>query len=154
MPDERIEEALVNAVKRGVKVVVLTPAKGDHAATSSASRSGFGPFLLGGVEIYEYQPALMHAKAMVVDGVWATVGSANFDYRSAAINEEINLVVYDAGFAGQLEKSFQEDLKYSKKVDLRRVEFAPFYRQNPGTVHHSGKRTVVSSGFFVQLPVV
>jgi len=115
-PDVRIEEALINAVKRGVKVVVLTPEKGDHAATSSASHGGFGPYLLGGVEIYQYHPALMHAKAMVVDGVWATVGSANLDYRSLAINEEINLVVYDAVFAGQLEKSFQEDLKYSKRL--------------------------------------
>jgi cardiolipin synthase len=115
-PDDRIEEALINAVKRGVKVVVLTPEKGDHATTSSASHSGFGPFLLGGVEIYEYQPALMHAKAMVVDGVWATVGSANLDYRSLAINEELNLVVYGATFAQQLEKSFQEDLKYAKKL--------------------------------------
>jgi cardiolipin synthase len=115
-PDNRIEEALINAVKRGVKVVVLTPKKGDHAATSSASHGGFGAFLLGGVEIYEYHPALMHAKAMVVDGVWATVGSANLDYRSLAINEEINLVVYDAAFAGQLEKSFQEDLTHSKKL--------------------------------------
>jgi cardiolipin synthase len=115
-PDNRIEEALVNAVKRGVKVVVLTPAKGDHATTSSASHGGLGPFLLGGVEIYEYTPALMHAKAMVVDGVWATVGSANLDYRSLAINEELNLVVYDTAFAQQLEKSFQEDLKHSKKL--------------------------------------
>jgi cardiolipin synthase len=115
-PDDKIQEALINAVKRGVKVVVLTPAKSDHASTSAASHSGFGAFLLGGVEIYEYQPALMHTKAMVVDGTWATVGSANLDYRSLAINEEINLVAYDAAFAGELEKSFQEDLKYSKKL--------------------------------------
>ena len=115
-PDERIEEALINAVKRGVKVVVITPGISDLAATSSVSLSGFGPFLLGGVEIHEYQPALMHTKAMIVDGVWASVGSANLDNRSAAINEEINLVVYDTGFAEQLEKSFQEDLKYSKRL--------------------------------------
>jgi cardiolipin synthase len=51
-----------------------------------------------------------------VDGIWATVGSANLDYRSLAINEEINLVVYGADFAQQLEKSFQEDLKLSKKL--------------------------------------
>jgi cardiolipin synthase len=115
-PDGRIEEALIAAVKRGVKVIVITPAKSDHTTTSTASHSGFGAFLLGGVEIYEYQPALMHAKAMVVDGVWATVGSANLDYRSLAINEELNLVVYDGALAQQLEKSFQEDLKYSKKL--------------------------------------
>ena len=125
-PDDRIEAALVNAAKRGVKVVVLTPAKSDIAATSAASRSGFGDFLLAGVEIYEYQPALMHAKAMVVDGVWATVGSANLDYRSLAINEEINLVVYDAGFAGQLEQSFQEDLKHSKKLTYEAWTSRPF----------------------------
>ena len=125
-PDNRIEEALINAVKRGVKVVVLTPAKSDHATTSSASHSGFGVFLRGGVEIYEYQPALMHTKAMVVDGVWATVGSANLDYRSLAINEELNLVVYDAAFAQQLEKSFQEDLQYSKKLTYEAWNARPF----------------------------
>jgi cardiolipin synthase A/B len=125
-PDNRIEEALINAVKRGVKVVVLTPAKSDHATTSSASHSGFGVFLHGGVEIYEYQPALMHTKAMVVDGIWATVGSANLDYRSLAINEELNLVVYDAAFATALEKSFQEDLKYSKKLTYEAWNSRPF----------------------------
>jgi cardiolipin synthase A/B len=125
-PDPRIEEALINAVKRGVRVVVLTPAKNDHTATSAASHSGFGPFLLGGVEIYEYQPALMHTKAMVVDGVWAAVGSANLDYRSLAINEELNLVVYDTAFAQQLEKSFQEDLKYSKKLTWEAWNSRPF----------------------------
>jgi len=125
-PDDTIEEALINAVKRGVKVIVLTPEKGDHATTSSASHGGLGPFLLGGVEIYEYQPALMHTKAMVVDGIWATVGSANLDYRSLAINEELNLVVYGATFAQELEKSFQEDLKYSKKLTYEAWNSRPF----------------------------
>jgi cardiolipin synthase A/B len=125
-PDQGIEEALINAVKRGVRVVVITPEKSDHITTSAASHSGFGSFLLGGVEIYEYKPALMHAKAMVVDGVWATVGSANLDYRSLAINEELNLVVYDTAFAQQLEKSFQEDLKYSKKLTWEAWNARPF----------------------------
>lgn len=126
LPDERIAEGLINAVKRGVKVVVLTPGIGDHATVYAASRGGFGPFLLGGVEIYEYQTALMHAKAMVVDGVWANVGSANLDKRSLAINEEVNLVVYDAGFAAQLEKSFQEDLQHSKKLTYEAWSSRPF----------------------------
>lgn len=125
-PDDRIEAALIDAVKRGVKVIVITPAKSDHTTTSAASHSGFGTFLLGGVEIYEYLPALMHAKAMVVDGVWATVGSANLDYRSLAINEELNLVVYGAVFAQQLENSFQEDLKYSKKLTYEAWTARPF----------------------------
>ena len=126
-PDDRIEEALINAVKRGVRVIVLTPAKSDNAASSSASHQGFGPYLLGGVEIYEYQPALMHTKAMVVDGVWATVGSANLDYRSLSINEELNLVVYGAIFAQQVEKSFQEDLKYSKRLTYEAWNSRPLW---------------------------
>ena len=126
LPDERIAEGLLDAVKRGVRVVVLTPAIGDHATVYASSRGGFGPFLHGGVEIYEYQTALMHSKAMVVDGVWANVGSANLDNRSLAINEELNLVVYDTGFAAQLEQSFQEDLKYSKKLTYETWSSRPF----------------------------
>jgi cardiolipin synthase len=72
--------------------------------------------LLGGIQIYEYMPALMHAKTMVVDGIWATIGSTNFDNRSFALNEELNLTVYDGGVAERLHAIFHEDLKYSKKI--------------------------------------
>jgi cardiolipin synthase A/B len=116
LPDERMQEALLNAVKRGVRVIALTPGKIDHKLVYWASRSGFEPLLLGGIEIYEYQAALLHAKTMVVDGIWATVGSTNLDNRSFALNEEINLIVYDATVAGELEKIFAEDLKHSKKL--------------------------------------
>ena len=116
LPDERMQEALLNAAKRGVRVVALTPGKIDHKLVYWASRSGFEPLLLGGIEIYEYQAGLMHAKTMVVDGIWATVGSTNLDNRSFALNEEINLVVYDTTIAGQLEKAFAEDLKHSTKL--------------------------------------
>jgi cardiolipin synthase A/B len=116
LPDERMQEALIDAVKKGVRVVAVLPGKIDHKLVYWASRSGFAPLLLGGVEIYEYQAALMHSKTMVVDGVWATVGTTNLDNRSFALNEEINLVVYDAAIAGALEKAFQEDLKHSKTL--------------------------------------
>ena len=82
-----------------------------------ASRRGLGPLLLGGIEIYEYQPALLHAKTMVVDGIWGLVGTTNLDNRSFALNEEVNLIVHDAAVAGQLEKAFHEDLKHSKKLN-------------------------------------
>jgi cardiolipin synthase len=72
--------------------------------------------LQGGIEIYEYQPALMHAKTMIVDGIWATVGSTNMDNRSFALNEELNLAVYDRKFARRLEDIYKEDLRYSKKI--------------------------------------
>ena len=116
LPDERMQEALLEAVKRGVSVVVLTPGKIDHKLVYWASRRGFEPLLLGGIQIYEYQAALMHAKTMVVDGVWAHVGTTNLDNRSFALNEEINLIAYDRAVGGELEKAFADDLKHSKKL--------------------------------------
>jgi cardiolipin synthase len=116
LPDERMQEALLKAVKRGVRVVALLPGKIDHKLVYWASRKGFEPLLLGGIEIFEYQAGLMHAKTMIVDGVWATVGSTNLDNRSFALNEEINLVVYNRAVAGRLERAFAEDLKYAKKL--------------------------------------
>jgi cardiolipin synthase len=109
-------EALLNAAKRGVRVVVLAPGTIDSEIAYTASRSHYGPLLLGGVQIFEYQASLMHAKTMVVDGVWATIGSTNFDNRSFALNQELNLTVYDRGLAGRLEEIFKEDLKYSQPV--------------------------------------
>jgi cardiolipin synthase len=116
IPDEAMTDALLKAVQRGVRVVVLAPGKIDSRLTYVASRSHYGELLLGGVEIFEYQPALMHAKTMVVDGVWATIGSTNFDNRSFALNEELNLTVYDTSLARGLEAIFHEDLKHSKKI--------------------------------------
>ena len=96
-------DALLIAVRRGVKVVVLTPGAIDHNLVRQASRGKWRKMLKGGVQIYEYLPALLHAKMMVIDGVWATVGSTNLDNRSFALNDELNLVVYDAPTAQRLE---------------------------------------------------
>jgi cardiolipin synthase len=126
VPDERMTQALLNAVARGVRVVLLTPGKIDWMLVYRASRRGFGPLLRGGIEIHEYQPALLHAKTMVVDGVWATVGSTNLDNRSFALNQELNLVVHDAAIAGKLERAFNEDLKHSKKLTYEAWKARPF----------------------------
>ncbi|HEX5022459.1 MAG TPA: cardiolipin synthase [Candidatus Binatia bacterium] len=116
IPDDVMTDALLKAVSRRVRVVILTPGKIDSRLTYVASRGHYGELLLGGVEIYEYQVALMHAKTMVVDGVWATIGSTNFDNRSFALNQELNLTVYDGSITRQLEEIFHEDLKHSKKI--------------------------------------
>jgi cardiolipin synthase len=116
IPDAVMSEALLKAVSRGVRVTVLAPGKIDSRLTYVASRSHYGELLLGGVEIYEYQAALMHAKTMVIDGIWATIGSTNFDNRSFALNQELNLTVYDGGLTQRLETIFYEDLKYAKKI--------------------------------------
>jgi cardiolipin synthase A/B len=116
LPDERMEEALLAAVSRGVRVVALTPGKIDHNLVRAASRRRFGTLLRAGVEVYEYQAALLHSKTMVVDGVWATVGSTNFDNRSFALNEELNVVLHDRAAAARLTNAFQEDLARSRRV--------------------------------------
>jgi cardiolipin synthase len=116
IPDDQMIEALLKAVARGVRVMVLVPGKIDHKITYRASRSNYGRMLLGGIQIFEYTASLMHAKTMVVDGIWATLGSTNLDNRSFALNEELNLTVYDSLVAGRLEEHFREDLKYSKQI--------------------------------------
>jgi len=88
MPDDVMTEALVKAAARGVRVSILLPGEIDSQLTYSTSRSHYGPLLLGGVHIYEYKASLLHAKTIVVDGVWSTIGSTNFDNRSFALNQE------------------------------------------------------------------
>ncbi len=119
VPDGAMEEALLAAVGRGVKVVVLVPGAIDHNIVRQASRGKFGKMLKAGVEIHEYRAALLHSKTMVVDGVWATVGSTNLDNRSFALNDEVNLVIYDPGVARRLEKVFADDLSRSRKVEYQ-----------------------------------
>jgi cardiolipin synthase len=116
IPDDVMTEALVKAAGRGVRVIVLVQGEADSQFTYTASRAHYGPLLLGGVQIFEYKASLLHAKTMVVDSLWATIGTTNFDNRSFALNQEINLAVYNAGVASRLEKVFDEDLKYSKQI--------------------------------------
>ena len=99
--DEKMSEALLSTVKRGVRVVVLVPGAIDHNIVRQASRAQFGPMLKAGVEIFEYTAALLHSKTMVIDGVWATIGSTNLDNRSLALDEELNVIIYDRGVAQQ-----------------------------------------------------
>jgi cardiolipin synthase len=116
LPDGPMEEALLAAAARGVRVVALTPGTIDHNVVRAASRRGFGRLLRAGIEIAEYQPALLHAKTMVVDGVWATVGSTNFDNRSFALNDELNVVLYDRAVVARLAAAFAADLRHARRV--------------------------------------
>jgi cardiolipin synthase len=119
IPDDVMTEALVKAAARGVRVIVLLPGEIDSPLTYTSSRSHYGPLLLGGIQVYEYKASLMHAKTIVVDGVWSTIGSTNFDNRSFALNQEINLTVYDIAIAHRLEQIFHEDLKYSQRITYK-----------------------------------
>lgn len=116
VPDAKMIETLIQARQRGVRVVLLLPGAIDHNIVRQASRAELGRLLEAGVEVYEYRAALLHAKTMVVDSTWATVGSTNFDRRSFELNEELNVVVYDTGVAKHLEEVFHRDLVRSRRV--------------------------------------
>jgi cardiolipin synthase len=119
-PDGRMVRALSEASRRGVRVVLLLPGVIDANIVRQASRSTWGTLLKAGAEIYEYRAGLLHAKTMTIDGVWATVGSTNLDNRSFALNDELNVVVYNAEVASRLEAIFADDLAHSRKVDYQR----------------------------------
>jgi cardiolipin synthase A/B len=129
IPDDVMTEALVRAAARGVRVEILLPGKIDSQLTYTASRSHYGPLLLGGIHVYEYKASLLHAKTIVVDGVWATIGSTNFDNRSFALNQEINLTVYNREIAQRLERIFADDLKYSERVTYEQWQSRSLYER-------------------------
>jgi cardiolipin synthase A/B len=116
VPDDKMIQTLIGAAKRGVEVVLIIPGAIDHNLVRQASRSEFGQLLQNDIKIYEYRPALLHSKTMVVDGIWATIGSTNLDHRSFALNEEVNVAIYDTATAQKLEQVFQQDLSNSREV--------------------------------------
>ena len=120
VPGELTTEELVDASQRGVNVEIIVPgAKTDVPVARYASRSKWGPLLQAGVKIYEYEPTMYHCKVMIVDDVWVTVGSANFDNRSFRLNDEANLNVYSAEFAAQQSRIFEEDKQNAKLISYK-----------------------------------
>jgi cardiolipin synthase len=119
LPDEETRSLLIAAAGRGVDVEVLVPGVlNDVPATKAGGRSSFGALLSGGVRIFEYQPTMFHPKTMVVDGVFATIGSTNFDNRSFRLNDELNLTLYDAAVGARLERMFEDDRAHSRAYTL------------------------------------
>ena len=116
LPEARMVETLVQAAHRGVRIVLLIPGVIDNKIVRQASRAELGRLLEAGVEVHEYQAAMLHAKTMVIDGIWATVGSTNLDPRSFGLNEELNLVVYDAAVAQRLEDVLRQDLAHARRI--------------------------------------
>jgi cardiolipin synthase A/B len=119
VPDDLTLRALVDALRRGVKVQIITPGEHMDAETvRRASRARWGDLLQAGAEIYEYQPTMYHCKVMIVDALWVSVGSTNFDNRSFRINDEANLNIYDGEFAAAQVGYFREDLSRSRRISL------------------------------------
>ena len=119
VPDSRMAEALASAAQRGVEVTIITAGTAGSTLdrlVRKASQAHFGRALAAGVKIHEYGPALLHAKTMVVDDQWVSIGSANLDNRSFAINNELNVTVMDRGLARRLTEIFEGDLKFTTSV--------------------------------------
>jgi cardiolipin synthase len=116
--DESSDWALVEARKRGVRVRILVEGDlTDAMPVKYASRNAYQRLMDQGIEIYEYQPTMMHTKVMMVDGVWSVFGSANFDNRSLELNDEMNVAVSDRGLAARFAQDFEQDLRAAKKLD-------------------------------------
>jgi cardiolipin synthase len=108
---------LCDAAKRGVHVRVLVPGPHiDKEFVRTAGRAAYDALLDCGVEIFEYQPTMLHAKTLCIDGAWSSVGSVNFDNRSFQLHDEATLCVQSERFAAQLTERFEADLDVSEAI--------------------------------------
>ncbi|MES2532253.1 MAG: phospholipase D-like domain-containing protein [Pseudomonadota bacterium] len=130
VPDDLTVDALVAAMKRGVRVRIITPGPIiDSKTVRSASRASWGPLLAAGAEISEYQPTMFHCKVFTVDGLLVSVGSTNFDNRSFRLNDEANLNIYDTAFAAEQTAQFERDLQQSKRLSLEAWQARPWHEK-------------------------
>lgn len=115
-PGSDMVSALADAARRGVDVQLVLPSKSDFQPVMLAGQSHYQTLLDAGVQLHEFQGAVLHAKTVVVDGVWSTVGSSNLDYRSFTGNNEINLVVLGEDFGALMQRQFDADVAASRPV--------------------------------------
>ena len=116
VPDHQTAEALTDAAKRGVDVKIILPGTTDSSLAQYAGEYHYSDLLKSGVKLYKRRNALLHAKTLVIDNVWSTVGSTNMDFWSFSSNDEVNAVVLSREFATEMEKMFAKDLAESDQV--------------------------------------
>jgi cardiolipin synthase len=116
VPDDTLEKALMDATRRGVKVRIILPSYSDFSGVFYAGRAHYDELLESGVKLYELEDAFLHSKSIVVDGVWSSIGSTNFDWRSFVHNNEINVCVIGEDFAAQMSRMFEADLANSREI--------------------------------------
>lgn len=125
VPDRRVLRALTRAARRGVDVRIIVPGQSDVEIVRHASRAVWGRLLRAGVRIFEWDESVLHAKTAVVDGLWSTIGTFNFDYMSLRMNLEVNVSVLDVRFAAVLEASFLQDFAQCREVFWADFRFRP-----------------------------
>ncbi|WP_169633162.1 cardiolipin synthase [Acidovorax sp. SRB_14] len=126
-PDPQLLAALEGAARRGVEVTLILPSQTDSWLVFHAGRNYYGQLLRAGVKIYERRGRVLHSKTALVDGVWATVGSTNLDWRSFLHNHELNAVVLGTEFGQQVDAMFRKDLAASDAVTLEQWERRPLH---------------------------
>lgn len=127
VPDDDFRNLLIAAAGRGVDVRILTASsETDVLTTLYAGRARYEKLLRGGVRIFEYQPTMMHAKTIVVDGIWGAIGSMNFDNRSLAFNDESTLVVWDSAFGARMDSTYLADLAFTREITLAEFRRRPW----------------------------
>src|SRR6185436_11193579 len=124
-PDPQTLEEIAAAAQRGVDVKLVLPSFTDFWAVFHAGRSHYSDLLEAGIEIYERQDALLHAKTVVIDGIWSTIGSSNVDWRSFLHNDELNVVILGQDFGKQMEDAFRRDIGASRRITLEAWERRP-----------------------------
>lgn len=129
VPNESILTALQTAALSGVDVKILLPAKSDHKIVELAARSYLEELMETGVEIYLYQNGFLHSKLLMIDGLIASVGSANMDQRSFNLNFEVNALLYSEELTQRLERDFREDLLHSERLALEAFKERPLLQR-------------------------
>ena len=117
VPDPAIRQGLIRAAQRGVNVEILIPWASNHVFVHWLARHFFAQYLAAGIKLYGYEGAMIHAKSATIDGVWSTIGTANLDRLSLTGNFEINVEIFDAQVAQQMERIFAVDLLNARTID-------------------------------------
>ena len=135
LPDRAMRRALVRAARRGVQVRVVVPGSvTDQRLVRLASRRMYRELLEGGVRIFEYRPAMTHVKALMVDGVWAVIGTTNVDNRSFEHNDEVNVAFRESTVTARLGRDFEADLASCDEITLERWASRPLLEKVVGPV--------------------
>jgi cardiolipin synthase len=122
VPDEPMQTALCSCARRGVKTIIIFPARNDSWIVGAASRSYYNDLLSAGVEIHEYEGGLLHTKSLTIDGQITLIGSANMDRRSFELNYENNILLYDSSLTADMRERQEWYLSHSQKVTAEIVE--------------------------------
>ncbi len=129
VPDRQIRRLLSQAVDRGAQVRVIVPGKSDVPAVRHAARKLYGRQLEAGIQLYEWQGPILHAKTAIIDGRWCTVGTYNLDSRSLRFNLEVVAAIEDASVAGAMEERFNQDLEHTSPVSYEDWKRRPLHQR-------------------------